>query len=148
MGAPATRKQAAPDGATGHAHAHPDSGRRGGILLIAHGARDAAWALPFERLCERIARQGRIVALAYVERMAPDMAGAARNLVDRGCTHAVVVPLFLGQGSHVREDLPRLVADAMQKHPSLTLRLAPPIGEDPQVLDAIASACIARDETR
>jgi sirohydrochlorin cobaltochelatase len=124
------------------------SSGRGGILLIAHGSRDAGWAAPFERLRERIALQGSVVELAYLERMTPDLADAARNLALRGCSHAVVVPLFLGQGGHVREDLPRLVADAMRKHPSLALRLSTPVGEDPQVLDAIAAACISRDDSR
>ena len=124
------------------------SSGRGGILLIAHASRDAAWAAPFERLRERIARQGSVVELAYLERMTPVLADAARNLAQRGCSHAVVVPLFLGQGGHVREDLPRLVADAMRKHPPLALRLSTPIGEDPQVLDAIAAACISRDDSR
>jgi len=134
-----------PADATGKS-SHPSG--RGGILLIAHGSRDAAWAAPFERLRERIALQGSVVELAYLERMTPDLADAARNLAQRGCSHAVVVPLFLGQGGHVREDLPRLVADAMLKNPSLALRLSTPIGEDPQVLDAIAAACLGRDDSR
>ena len=54
---------------------HPSG--RGGILLIAHGSRDAAWAAPFERLRERIALRGGVVELAYLERMTPDFADAA-----------------------------------------------------------------------
>lgn len=119
-----------------------------GVLLVAHGSRDPAWATPFESLRERIALQGTIVELAYLERMAPDMMSAAHNLAAQGCTRAVVIPLFLGQGGHVREDLPRLVAEAMRNNPSLALRLTAPIGEDARVLDAIAAVCIAeRDAT-
>ena len=54
-----------------------------------------------------------------------------------------MIPLFLGQGGHVREDLPRLVAEAMRTSPSLELHLTAPIGEDARVLDAIAAVCIA-----
>ena len=114
------------------------------VLLVAHGSRDPAWAEPFERLRERIQLMDTVVELAYLERMAPDLATAARNLAGRGCTRAVVVPLFLGKGGHVREDLPRLVAEAMAKCPSITLTLTQPVGEDARVLDAIAAVCVAQ----
>ena len=113
-----------------------------GVLLIAHGSRDPGWAAPFETLRKILAAQSVVVELAFLERMQPDLAAAAASLVDRGCTRAVVVPVFLGQGGHVREDLPRLVAEAMRLHPAIALSLAAPIGEDPQVINAIALACI------
>jgi sirohydrochlorin cobaltochelatase len=114
-----------------------------GILLVAHGSRDPGWVTPFEQLRERVGAHGHRVVLAYLERMVPDIETAVRELVAQECTHAVVVPLFLGQGGHVREDLPRIVAAEMQRHPSIMLTLMPPIGEDARVLDAIAAACVA-----
>ena len=113
------------------------------VLLFAHGSRDPAWARPFERLRALIAGQGVVVELAYLERMVPDLATAAGALAARGCRSAVVVPVFLGQGSHVREDLPALVGAAQREHPALVLRLARPIGDDDEVLRAIAAACLA-----
>ncbi len=114
-----------------------------GVLLIAHGSRDASWAAPFNALRDTLAAQAIVVELAYLERMQPDLAGAAASLVNRGCARAVVVPVFLGQGGHVRDDLPRLVADAMRSNPTIKLTLAPPIGEDPHVINAIAQVCTA-----
>ena len=125
------------------AAATEDSHARKGILLVAHGSRDPAWAAPFERLRERIGAHAPMVALAYLEQMTPDIEAAVRDLAARGCTHAVVVPLFLGQGGHVRDDLPRIIAAEMLHNPSITLALVPPIGEDSQVLDAIAAVCVA-----
>ena len=116
---------------------------RNGILLIAHGSRDAGWAAPFEQLRERVGAQRHLVALAYLEWMLPDIETAVRDLVAHECTHAVVVPLFLGQGGDVHEDLPRIIAAEMQRQPSITLTLVPPIGEDVRVLDAIAAVCVA-----
>src|SRR5579862_1495455 len=135
MPTPRTPHPAASDPSAVHATA--------GVLLVAHGSRDAAWAVPFRALHARIAARGIDVELAFVEQMTPDVAGAVSALAARGCTRATVIPLFLGQGGHVRQDLPRLVAAAMQQTPSITLRLVAPIGEDPRVLDAIAEACIA-----
>jgi sirohydrochlorin cobaltochelatase len=116
---------------------------RRGVLLVAHGSREAGWAAPFERVRARIAAQGVPVALAYLERMPPDIDGAAAMLAQQGCRFAVVVPLFLGEGGHVREDLPRLVAAAHAAHPQIELTLAPAIGEAAAVQDAIAAESIA-----
>ena len=54
-----------------------------------------------------------------------------------------MVPVFLGAGGHVKQDLPRLVAEAGRAHPGVQLSLEAPVGEQPAVLAAIAHA-IAR----
>ncbi len=117
---------------------------RSGLILFAHGARDPRWAEPFERLRTKVeARQPDVaVALAYLERMAPDLAGAVNDLVARGCASLVIVPVFLGQGGHVRDDLSALVASAAAAHPSVAFDVAIALGEDDSVLDALAAACI------
>jgi sirohydrochlorin cobaltochelatase len=114
-----------------------------GVILFAHGSREPGWAAPFERIRARVAAAGRPVVLAYLERMAPDLVDAAGALAAAGCESAVVVPLFLGQGGHVREGLPKLVAAAANAHPTLALTLAEPIGEAPAVQDAIAATLLA-----
>jgi sirohydrochlorin cobaltochelatase len=114
-----------------------------GLILFAHGSRDARWAEPFERLRERVAHsapQAR-VALAYLEAMTPDLPAAAAGLYAAGCRSIVVVPVFLGQGGHVRDDLPVLVQATAARYPDCRLRLAGAAGEDGAVLDAIASYC-------
>jgi len=50
------------------------------------------------------------------------------------------VPVFLGAGGHVKDDLPELVARA---HTRVPIRIEAPIGEQPSVIEAIA-ATIAR----
>lgn len=115
-----------------------------GLILFAHGSRDARWAEPFERLRERVAREvprARVV-LAYLELISPDLPTAAANLCAAGCRAIVVVPVFLGQGGHVRDDLPLLLQSAAARHPDCEFRLAGAAGEDDAVLDAIAAFCL------
>jgi sirohydrochlorin cobaltochelatase len=115
-----------------------------GLILFAHGARDPRWAEPFERLRQKIqvARPGLPVALAYLELMAPDLGTAVDQMVASGCTELRVVPAFLGQGGHVRRDLPELVERAAARHAGLTIELALPLGESDAVLDRMAAVCI------
>lgn len=111
-----------------------------GLILFAHGARDSRWADPFERLKRKVeaARPGVRVALAYLEIMAPDLATAAETLVRAGCRSLRIVPVFLGQGGHVREDLPALVESVRARHPGVDVELRTAIGEDDAVLERIA----------
>jgi sirohydrochlorin cobaltochelatase len=115
-----------------------------GLILFAHGARDAGWAEPFERLRERLARAASdtVVTLAYLEIMAPDLEGAAGSLRDAGCRVIVVVPVFLGQGGHVRRDLPRLRDGVAARFPDCQFRLAQAAGEDDAVIEALAAYCL------
>jgi len=116
-----------------------------GLILFGHGARDPRWAEPMLRLRERItARAPKTpVELAFLEIMEPDLGAAAANLVARGCTSVTIVPVFLGQGPHVREDLGALVERLRAEHPALDVRCVPPVGEDDGVVDALASCALA-----
>lgn len=117
---------------------------KNGILLFAHGARDAAWAQPFEAaervLRARAATQGSEVALAFLEFMSPTLLEAGADLARRGCTQVTVVPLFLGAGGHVRKDVPRLLHELAEQHPDTEWRLSAAIGETEILIQALSDA--------
>ena len=115
-----------------------------GIVLFAHGSRDGEWARPFETLARILATKMRgPVELAFLELMQPTLADAIAKLAAQGIRSIRVVPVFLGAGGHVKEDLPALVARARGDHPHVVIRLDAPIGEQTPVIEAIAAA-IAR----
>lgn len=116
-----------------------------GILLFAHGARDPQWAAPFHAIAAQLRAQAPElrVTLAFLELMKPDLATAAAELAAGGCTRVTVVPLFLGSGGHVRQDLPRLVAQVAQAHPQVRFDHTAAIGETDGVVRAIAAATLA-----
>ena len=114
-----------------------------GLVLLGHGARDVRWKQPMVRIQELIAQlePGLLVELAFMESMTPDLEGAIERLMGRGVTDVCVVPIFLGQGGHVREDLPRLLDQAGRRFSGLRLSTKPAIGEDLGVLMAVAKYC-------
>lgn len=116
-----------------------------GIVLFAHGARDGRWAEPFERLADKLralAGPDTAVSLAFLELMTPDLPAAVAAQVAAGCTSITVVPVFFGQGGHVRRDLPLALDACRAAHPGVQIRHAVPVGEDDAVLDALASYCL------
>ena len=81
--------------------------------------------------------------LAYLELTQPSLAECAASLHAEGIRELRVVPIFLGFGGHLREDLPQLANSLRQQFKDLHITLEPPIGEQPEVISAIARA-IAR----
>jgi len=81
---------------------------------------------------------GSMVEPAYLEHMAPDFETAAGDLIARGATAISIVPVFIANGGHLREDLPRRVAAFSAIHPGVPVRIAPPIGEVDTILGAIS----------
>jgi sirohydrochlorin cobaltochelatase len=118
--------------------------RKRGLVLFAHGARDPRWAEPFVRIAALLRKRAPDLAveIAYLELMAPNLADAVATLVTRGCDRVRVVPVFLGQGGHVRRDLPALAEAIRARHPALDLAISASIGEDDDVLAAIAAYCV------
>jgi sirohydrochlorin cobaltochelatase len=115
------------------------------LVLFAHGARDPRWAEPFEAVAARVrpAAPGVPVVLAFLELMQPSLAEAVAALVAKGATRVDVVPLFLGTGGHLRQDLPPLVEALRVAHPGVAIGLHAAIGEHPAVIDAMARASLA-----
>jgi sirohydrochlorin cobaltochelatase len=114
-----------------------------GIILFGHGARDPRWAEPFERLAAKL-RDSHTgpVSLAFLELMSPDLPSAVAAQVADGCHAITVVPVFFGQGGHVRRDLPEIVGRCREAHPGVVVNVATAVGEDEAVLDAVAGYCL------
>lgn len=115
-----------------------------GLVLLAHGARDAAWAAPFEAVAARVRERagGALARLAFVELMSPTLDEAAAELARAGCTRIDVVPVFLGMGGHVRRDVPAQVDALRARHAGVEWRLHPALGESPNVIAALADAAL------
>lgn len=109
------------------------------VILFAHGARDPDWAAPFNIIKRQLqaARPQAQVELAFQDFMSPTLEEAAARVVAQGARRAVLVPLFMAQGGHLKQDLPRMVAKIREQHPQLELQLMPAIGDSPEILQAI-----------
>ena len=109
------------------------------IILFGHGARDARWREPFDRLSSLWQEQypDTPVVLAFLEMMQPSLEDAVKSLSQKGATQITVVPVFFGQGGHLRNDFPVLLEACQKQYPNLKLSATPAVGEDLAVLQAI-----------
>lgn len=118
------------------------------LILFAHGARDPEWAEPIRRVQATLARLApqQPVRLAFLEFMSPTLPECVATLAGSGVARIVVVPMFIAQGGHLKRDVPELLASLRPRYPQLELSLAPAVGEDAGVIEAMAFAALAAAE--
>ena len=101
------------------------------ILLVDHGSRRAEANAALDEMAALVRARvplGTRVMAAHMELCAPSIDEAISALVAEGASSVAVHPYFLGEGRHVTEDIPALVAAASQRFPALTVRISRPLG--------------------
>ena len=109
------------------------------VILFGHGARDIRWREPFDHLVGlwRTQHPDTPVELAFLEMMQPSLEEAVASLSAQGANEITIVPVFFGQGGHLRNDFPVLLEECRGKFPNIALSATPAVGEDLAVLQAI-----------
>jgi len=110
------------------------------LILFAHGARDPEWANPMRRIRAAVMQQAPAmrVELAFLEFMSPNLGDCARSLVAEGYTAISIVPMFIAQGGHLKNDVPLLMDELRNAHPDVRFVLSPPVGEAEPIVQAMA----------
>ena len=104
------------------------------LVVVAHGSRDPRALSTVRRLLDgvRALRPGLPVHLGHIELNAPLLPDTLAELDARGTRAAVLVPLLLSRGYHVKQDIPDMAAGAR-----LHTRVAAPLGPHPLLVDAL-----------
>ena len=115
-----------------------------GLILLAHGSRDPLWRAPMEAVRTQLLqlRPGQPCLCAYLESCAPDLPAAAAQLIAQGVQQLLVLPLFLGTGTHARRDIPQLVQQLRATWPQIPVRLQPAVGEQAEVISLLAQLAL------
>lgn len=114
----------------------PDGTRRPAppaLVLVAHGSRDPRALDTVRTLIERVRelRPHLDVHLGHIELNEPLLGDTLTSLAGR--RDAVLVPLLLGRGYHVRRDIPETAAAV----PGLHARVAAPLGPHPLLVETL-----------
>ena len=116
------------------------------LILFAHGARDPEWANPLRRVQAAIRQRANdvTVELAFLEFMAPTLLESAELLLSEGFEHIVVLPMFIAQGAHLKEDVPRLINEIRERNPKASFELASALGDSETIVQAMAAHVITQ----
>lgn len=103
------------------------------LIACAHGSRNAEGQAAIRRVMAEIEalRPGLQVLEAYVDVQEPELSGVVKGLPEG--TAAVVVPLLLSTGFHIKVDVPK----AIKSRPEVVA--ARPLGPDPRLAELLAT---------
>jgi sirohydrochlorin ferrochelatase len=113
------------------------------LVAVAHGSRDPRALSTVTALLDRVRelRPGLDVRLGHIELNEPLLSDTLATL--GGGARAVLVPLMLSRGYHVKHDLPKTAsagaAAAVSAGPGAGIRVAAPLGPHPLLVEALRS---------
>ncbi|MBV8541457.1 MAG: ATP-binding cassette domain-containing protein [Pseudonocardiales bacterium] len=110
------------------------------MLVVGHGSRDADGVSEFWTLAATIrAAAGDLrTGFGFMELASPTVDEAIDELVSRGATEIVSVPLVLLAAGHLKNDGPSTLARARARHSGVRFWLARDLGIEPHVLEIAA----------
>ena len=110
--------------------------REPALLLIGHGSRSAAGVDQYWMLADvvRRLRPQLTMGCGFIELARPDLDGAIDDLVDRGVTSVIAVPLVLLGAGHLKTDGPAALSRGRVRHPDVEFTYARDLGIHPAVL--------------
>jgi sirohydrochlorin ferrochelatase len=109
------------------------------LIALAHGSRDPRSAKSITALVDevRAQRPDLRVAEAFLELASPSFHDVVDTLVREGHDEIVVVPLLLTEAYHAKVDVPSIVTQAAERHPSIKIRATAVLGHEARFLEII-----------
>ena len=106
------------------------------LLVVGHGSRDADGLEEFWTLAEHVrsAAADLPVGFGFIELAEPLVDAGIDELVARGNTDVVSIPLVLLAAGHLKNDGPAALTRARARHPGVAFRMGRDLGIDPAVL--------------
>ena len=110
-----------------------------GILVVGHGSRSKEAYDTFYKIIEDLHKKLDVeLEGCFMEISSPQIPEKIDNLVQKGVDHITVLPYFLFEGIHIKEDIPEILKGIKEKYDSLTIDMAQPIGYHPLLVDLLA----------
>ncbi len=109
------------------------------LITLAHGSRDPRSAATISALVAetRAMRPDLRIEPAFLELSRPAFGKVVDKLVKAGFEEIVVVPLLLSDAYHAKIDVPKVIAEALERHPGLQIRMTSILGLEPAFLDVL-----------
>ena len=111
------------------------------LLLVAHGSRRAESNKEVRRLTqavrERAGERLDDVQCAFLELAMPSIAEGIDAAVARGATELIVIPYLLAAGTHVVNDIPKILEERRRAHPGVNIQATVHMGASPELPDLL-----------
>jgi len=108
------------------------------VLLIDHGSKSDEASQVLADLARHVADlTGFPVRVAHMQFAEPSIPEAIHGAARDGAGELIVVPVFLAPGRHSMKDIPRMVEEAVEKHPGMIYTMSSPLGAHAKIAEVI-----------
>lgn len=112
-----------------------------GVVILGHGSRAGEANRGMLEVVDQVKELTglEVVEPAFLQLSDPGLPLAVERAVERGATRVVVVPLFLFNGVHVQQDIPRVMIELTAAYAGRAeLVYAANLGSDPRIAAIVA----------
>lgn len=111
-----------------------------GILILAHGSRRRETEDTLSALARKVREMTGVEALetAFLQFSDTTLWAGLDKLCARGCTEIVLIPYFLFDGVHIREDIPAEIEQYVKAHEAVSVRMGRTLGADDRLAQIVA----------
>jgi len=111
-----------------------------GLLIVGHGSRRKETEQILESVVEMARKKlPEIPAeIAYMEFSKRDIPAGLDSLIAQGVDDIAVVPYFLFDGVHIREDIPQMIGEYKSAHTEIKFKMGNPLGADRRLAAVLA----------
>ena len=110
------------------------------VLLMAHGSRIPEANDAVREIAAMVKEMTLfdLVEVSFREQHLPNIQQGIDTCVDQGAERIILMPYFLYMGAHVREDLPKEMAEAEQRYPRVEFVMGGHLGAHRKLAEIVA----------
>jgi sirohydrochlorin ferrochelatase len=111
-----------------------------GILLLAHGSREGDTEKTMRTITEYVKAelQNDMVEEAYLQFRDKNLRTGLLGLMERGAEKIIVIPYFLFEGVHIKEDIPAEIKEFCAEYPHVEISMGSTLGADKRLAEIVA----------
>lgn len=109
------------------------------VLVLAHGSREKDTEKTLESIMERVKEKIGIelISEAYLQFSERNLEVGIKDLVTQGAKEITILPYFLFEGVHIREDIPGEIETLKVGYPEIKIHFGRTLGTDERLVDIL-----------
>lgn len=111
-----------------------------GILILAHGSKNKESIDILNEIISMVKERLKdsIVEGAFISFFKIDIEHGLKSLINKGVREIYIIPYFLFEGVHVKEDIPRKVNEVLKDYPDVKYKIGKTLGTDIRLSEIVA----------
>ena len=111
-----------------------------GVLVLAHGSREKETEATLDQIVSLLKAKLNIkhIEKAFLQFSDMSLGKGLEKLIDQGVNDIKVVPYFLFEGVHIKEDIPNEIKEFAQSYPQVRITLGRTLGADRRLAEVLA----------